>query len=786
MNKKDFILAATLSMLALSTAGIAHTPSACPNWSNIDEKWRQGCQGGGYWSAQHAERFNRNDAFIPMRFIIINNTNHSLSFKRGNTCQVAEPAKETKSPLLVLTPKDDPMRKNNSGEAALTYKIYDGSKCNKGTNLAKVSVQYGSPPSINAANRTWSMVYNSLDKRIEMSSHDVSELLTFPNYPAVLITDREHEPPPAIIAYRNILVPNLISDIENKTTKNPNLYKFPKADKHLYYNIPEFGLAGAGSEPAKDYGGLLGTFITSNIKQKNYSFQWCYTAKDNNRCNPSLLNSKKITSFFNTTKNKKNIKYRDFIISIDPLPDNTTSYAELYTFGDSITDTHNTYLLSKGDLPRGPFYNGRWTDGLTWADYVHKYSGIPLRNYAFGGARIQAPTNNNIASKTVTGFKNWDIGWFMPSGLPYIPSVQQQITMASQNIKKSLQHGNVVVAVFAGANDILDAIMSPDKAFPNKTCNLRNKKNRKDVGACMAKAMLKNLDKIRLASLNAKHRLQVHIMLLPDITIASQVFYYIKNNNKKNNITRNDVQAWIKRYNTILKNHFLHHNKVASTSYLNHNAPTANIKWVIDRVDQLVESTLENPTFYGFSANGSTFKPTQHWGARSAPKEVVSGANWFGFNAMIPHHKLHPLKGHMEGWLDIPNLIYYNPQTKTQNIIGGGLHPSTIMQFILGSKMMYSLYVNSDKSTPHNFSSNPTAQLMIQTKGYKYENVAQLTQPLAQLRKITQQLPELATFASPAAQKQIGSWSNGCTGKYSTNSDHSCSLSESHKSQERK
>lgn len=773
----------TLCIWLLCSTSMAHTPSACPNWSNVDEQWRQGCQGGGYWTAQHAEHFNRLGNFIPIRFIIINNTNQPLAFKRANICQVAQPSKKD-NPLLLLQPKDDPMRKHNSGEAALSYKIYQGKQCNNNSDIAKVSVQYGSPPSINAANRTWSMVYNSLINRIEMSSHDVSELYTFPNYPAILINDSKHEIAPAIASYRNILVPSLISSGSKATTKNPNLYKFPNVKKYLYYNMPEFGPAGAGSDPAKDYGGLLGTFITANVKQKNYSFQWCYfDTNNNNRCKPSILSQKKITHSLSKLNNDSPMKYKDFIITINPIPKNSTPYREIYSFGDSITDTHNTYLLSKGDLPRGPFYNGRWTDGLSWADYVTKYSGIPLRNYAFGGARIQAPTNNNTSSRAIAGFKDWAAGWFMPNGLPYIPSVGQQIAMATPEIKNSLQKGNVVATVFAGANDILEAMAGPKEAFPDSTCKLYIKKKHKDVGACMAQAMLNNLNKLSHAALNSAHSLQVHVMLLPDITIASQVFYYIKRHEKKNHITRAMVQAWITRYNTILKNHFAHHNRLNSAQHFSSEKTSPNIKWVIDPIDKLIQTTLQNPLFYGFAAYGPVFKPTQHWGPNFSPKAVFNSANALGFTTMTPHHKLHPTKGHMEGWLDIPSLIYYNPENNTKNIIGGGLHPSTIMQFILASNMMYSLYLSSKLSKAHDFSSDPTAQLMIQTKGYKFNNTKQFNKQLEQLRQISQQLPEWATFSSPMPRQKTGTWNNGCTGAYAANNGLVCRLSAPSKNQ---
>lgn len=73
----------------------------------------------------------------------------------------------------------------------------------------------------------------------------------------------------------------------------------------------------------------------------------------------------------------------------------TFSYAEpiqkLVFFGDSLTDNGNLYGHSFGYLPKSPpYYQGRFSNGFTWAeylaDYYQKNYAIPSDNYAVGGA----------------------------------------------------------------------------------------------------------------------------------------------------------------------------------------------------------------------------------------------------------------------------------------------------------------------------------------------------------------------------------------------------------------
>jgi thermolabile hemolysin len=65
----------------------------------------------------------------------------------------------------------------------------------------------------------------------------------------------------------------------------------------------------------------------------------------------------------------------------------------LVVFGDSLSDNGNSYAAV--GLPKPPYYDGRWTNGLNWVDYFTKIAGLPPAtaflknggtNFAVGGS----------------------------------------------------------------------------------------------------------------------------------------------------------------------------------------------------------------------------------------------------------------------------------------------------------------------------------------------------------------------------------------------------------------
>jgi len=72
------------------------------------------------------------------------------------------------------------------------------------------------------------------------------------------------------------------------------------------------------------------------------------------------------------------------------------AYSDVYFFGDSLTDTGNMYTTTFGLVPAPPYYNGGYSDGPIWVDYLSSGLGLsgaasPFlkggNNYAWGGAK---------------------------------------------------------------------------------------------------------------------------------------------------------------------------------------------------------------------------------------------------------------------------------------------------------------------------------------------------------------------------------------------------------------
>ncbi|KAJ9049303.1 hypothetical protein DSO57_1025902 [Entomophthora muscae] len=63
------------------------------------------------------------------------------------------------------------------------------------------------------------------------------------------------------------------------------------------------------------------------------------------------------------------------------------SFKQIVSFGDSITDTGNLYRMTSGrDPSRQEYYNGRFSNGPTWVEYLAKLLKASLVDQSYGGA----------------------------------------------------------------------------------------------------------------------------------------------------------------------------------------------------------------------------------------------------------------------------------------------------------------------------------------------------------------------------------------------------------------
>ena len=120
-------------------------------------------------------------------------------------------------------------------------------------------------------------------------------------------------------------------------------------------------------------------------------------------------------------------------------------FVDMAVFGDSFSDVGNIHNVSNGTQPGASSYNGRYSDGKVWEEYLLQFFDLPALtpstegglNYAFGGA-----TANNSYIDAFSTYLNDNV-----------PSVKDQVTEYIDNQKGSLSSERLHV-IYAGYNDI--------------------------------------------------------------------------------------------------------------------------------------------------------------------------------------------------------------------------------------------------------------------------------------------------------------------------------------------
>lgn len=109
----------------------------------------------------------------------------------------------------------------------------------------------------------------------------------------------------------------------------------------------------------------------------------------------------------NKTKIKKNIftlLLITFFYSALPALGSSHNFSKIFIFGDSLSDNGSINKKAveqsgyTGFTPVTPYFNGRFTNGKVWIEQLSERLNIPdnlVFNYAYGGAEILAPTDQN-------------------------------------------------------------------------------------------------------------------------------------------------------------------------------------------------------------------------------------------------------------------------------------------------------------------------------------------------------------------------------------------------------
>ncbi|KAJ3338921.1 hypothetical protein HDU93_008900 [Gonapodya sp. JEL0774] len=119
-------------------------------------------------------------------------------------------------------------------------------------------------------------------------------------------------------------------------------------------------------------------------------------------------------------------------------------------FGDSLSDTGN--LFRSTGYPRAPYYNGRFSNGPVWIEYLANSTGIQIEaNFAVGGAKTD---DGRTSSSSLPGTQG--------SGF-FVPGLESQARDFLNKTNTTV--ANRAVFVWIGGNDYLDALGSDTLSF---------------------------------------------------------------------------------------------------------------------------------------------------------------------------------------------------------------------------------------------------------------------------------------------------------------------------------
>lgn len=135
-----------------------------------------------------------------------------------------------------------------------------------------------------------------------------------------------------------------------------------------------------------------------------------------------------------------------------PLKATAASFSGLYVFGDSLSDTGNTFKATGGNIPPSPpYFQGRFSNGLNWVDYLGQDLGLTPTTIVdvAGGANPTEGINFAFGGAT-TGTAN-TLSLTFP--IPPLPALQQEIGLFTSLTPSA--DPDALYIVWAGANDYL-------------------------------------------------------------------------------------------------------------------------------------------------------------------------------------------------------------------------------------------------------------------------------------------------------------------------------------------
>ncbi|TPX62437.1 hypothetical protein SpCBS45565_g07031 [Spizellomyces sp. 'palustris'] len=116
---------------------------------------------------------------------------------------------------------------------------------------------------------------------------------------------------------------------------------------------------------------------------------------------------------------------------------------KIIVFGDSLSDNGNTFRILNNTYPYPSFYfQGRYSNGPTWVEYLSQELGTEMENHAFGGS---SSDSLSVKGEAPTG-----------TIIPEMPGLVQQVTTWKDS-KPQFDPATTLFSVWSGANDYFNA-----------------------------------------------------------------------------------------------------------------------------------------------------------------------------------------------------------------------------------------------------------------------------------------------------------------------------------------
>ncbi|CAG8586600.1 2279_t:CDS:2 [Ambispora leptoticha] len=139
--------------------------------------------------------------------------------------------------------------------------------------------------------------------------------------------------------------------------------------------------------------------------------------------------------------------YAVAIINASPINVDKSRFDSFLVFGDSYSDTGNSYNLTNHTWPLPVYFKGRFSNGPIWVEYLATKLNLTLKNYAFGGATVDSNLTQGFTGA------NFNVS---------VPGIVQQVDTYVATLPADAKTQKTLVSIWSVGNDYLDTNYTVD------------------------------------------------------------------------------------------------------------------------------------------------------------------------------------------------------------------------------------------------------------------------------------------------------------------------------------